>query len=157
MLLSTLEPADVFALLGKPAGQLEDPQAVLSAYVQLYDERGGAVEIEIKESKQGLGISKRNKKRFAAQAMVMLLGTLAHNLVVWCKRWLVAEAPKLKRCGVLRLVRDLFTMSGRVEVGEAYTIRRITLNKAAPLARHCLKALQSLLKREHVRVILGET
>jgi len=159
MLLSTLEPADVFALLGKPLEQLADPQTVLAAYAQLYDERGGAVEIEIKESKQGIGITKRNKKRFAAQAMVMLLGQMAHNFIVWCKRWLTeaAEVAKLKRYGVPRLVRDVFTMSGMIEVGEEQTIKRITLNKSAPLARHCLKALQALLKREHVRVILGET
>lgn len=159
LLLSTLAPADVFALLAQPTKQMEDPQAILSAYVQLYDERGGAVEIEIKESKQGLGVTKRNKKRFAAQAMVMLLGTLAHNLVVWFKRWLMdeAETAKLKRYGVPRLVRDVLTISGMVEVGEARAVTRITLNKAAPLARHCLKALQALLKREHVRVILGET
>ncbi len=159
MLLSTLEPADVFALLGKPLEEVGDPQAVLAAYGQLYDERGGAVEIEIKESKQGLGITKRNKKRFAAQAMVMLLGQLAHNLVVWFKRWLMeaAEPAKLKRYGVPRLVRDVLTISGLVEVGEARAVTRITLNKAAPVARHCLKALQALLKTEHVRVILGET
>jgi len=159
MLLSTLEPADVFALLGKPLEQLADPQTVLAAYAQLYDERGGAVEIEIKESKQGIGITKRSKKRFAAQAMVMLLGQMAHNFIVWCKRWLTeaAEVAKLKRYGVPRLVRDVFTMSGMIEVGEEQTIKRITLNKSAPLARHCLKALQALLKREHVRVILGET
>ncbi len=105
MLLSTLEPADVFALLGKPAAQTEDRQAVLAAYGQLYDERGGAVEIEIKESKQGIGITKRNKKRFAAQEMVMLLGQMAHNFVVWCKRWLMeaaagAEVETLRRAAI---------------------------------------------------------
>jgi len=157
--LSTLAPADVFALLGKPMEQPSDAPTVLAADGQLYDERGGAVEIDIKESKQGIGITKRNKKRFAAQAMVMLLGQLAHNLVVWCKRWLMdeAEVPKLKRYGVPRLVRDVLTISGMIEVGDEQTINRITLNCAAPLARHCLKALKALLKREHVRVILGET
>lgn len=159
MLLSTLAPADVFALLGKPMEQPSDAQTVLAAYGQLYDERGGAVEIDIKESKQGIGITKRNKKRFAAQAMVMLLGQLAHNLVMWCKRWLMdeAEVPKLKGYGMPRLVRDVLTISGKIEVGDEQTIKRITLNCAAPLARHCLKALKALLKREHVRVILGET
>jgi hypothetical protein len=33
-------------------------------------------------NKQGIGINKRSKKRFAAQQMVMLLGSLAHNLIV---------------------------------------------------------------------------
>jgi hypothetical protein len=49
------------------------------------------------------------------------------------------------------------TISGMVEVGAAQAVTRLTLNKAAPLARHCLKALQALLKRAHVLVILGET
>ncbi len=48
-------------------------------------------------------------------------------------------------------------MSGMIEVGDEQTIKRITRNRAAPLARHCLKALQVLLKREQVRVMLGET
>src|SRR5215210_6589363 len=53
MLLSTLEPAQVMALLGRAGEQTSDAQQVLLAYVQLYDERGGAIEIEIKEDKQG--------------------------------------------------------------------------------------------------------
>jgi hypothetical protein len=31
------------------------------------------------------------------------------------------------------------------------------LNEASALARHCTKSLRALLKREHVRVSLGET
>jgi hypothetical protein len=61
---------------------------VTLAYSPLYDKRAGTVELEIKESKQGVGIGKRSKKRFAAQQMVMLLGSLAHNLSVWARRWL---------------------------------------------------------------------
>jgi hypothetical protein len=33
----------------------------------------------------------------------------------------------------------------------------VVMNKAAPLARSCAKSLQVLLKREQVRVTLGET
>jgi hypothetical protein len=36
-------------------------------------------------SQQGLGFTKRNKKRFEAQEMLMHLGTLAHNVLV-CRR-----------------------------------------------------------------------
>ena len=46
---------------------------MILAYATLYDQRGGTVEIEIKESKQGIGINRRSKKRFAAQQIVMLL------------------------------------------------------------------------------------
>ena len=34
------------------------------------------------EDKSGLGITKRNKKRFEAGRLLMLLGTLAHNLLI---------------------------------------------------------------------------
>jgi hypothetical protein len=124
--------------------------------MQLYDERGGAIEIDIKESKQGLGITKRNKKRYCGQQMVMMLGTLAHNLVVWAKRWLMAGVPKLKKYGVPRMVRDVMVISGFLETDESGAIKRVVMNKAAPLARQCAKCLHDLLKREQVRVILGE-
>jgi hypothetical protein len=136
---------------------ISNPQAVAVAYARLYDERGGTVEIELKESKQGIGMTKRNKKRYAAQQMVLLLGTLAHNVVVWAKRWLLAEAPKLKRYGVQCLVRDVLQVSGFLELEATGLIKRIILNDTSALARHCAKSLQSLLKREHVSVILGET
>jgi hypothetical protein len=157
MLLSTLEPEEVLELLGQEKEQATDREKVLVAYMQLYDERGGAIEIEIKESKQGLGITKRNKKRFCGQQMVMMLSTLAHNLVVWAKQWLVSGVAKLKRYGVPRMVRDVLAVSGFVEVDERGTIKRVVMNKAAPLARQCAKCLHGLLKREHVSVILGET
>ncbi len=156
-LLTTLEAEQVMQLLDRPSEQTADAHQVIVAYAELYDLRGGAVEIEIKESKQGLGITKRNKKRFAAQQMVMLLGTLAHNVVMWAKRWLMADAPKLKRYGVLRLVRDVFTVSGFVEVGGAGKIKRIGLNRASALARHCTKSLRALLEAEHVSINLAET
>jgi hypothetical protein len=57
-----------------------------------------------------LGSTKRNKKRFAAQQIVMLLGILAHNVVVWTRRWLAV--PRLQRYGMVRMVRDVFHVSG---------------------------------------------
>jgi hypothetical protein len=157
LLLSTLEPADVMQLMEQPVELISNPEAVAVAYARLYDERGGTVEIELKESKQGIGVTKRNKKRYAAQQMVMLLGTLAHNVVLWAKQWLMADAPKLKRYGVVRIVRDVLQVSGFLELEATGGIKRIVLNKASALARHCAKSLRILLRREHVAVILGET
>lgn len=157
MVISSLEPEEVMKLLGESKEKVNDERAVLIGYAQLYDERGGAVEIDIKESKQGLGITKRRKKSYTGQQMVMLLGSLAHNVVVWLKRWLEAHAPKLKKYGVQRTVRDVLQVSGFVEVEKRDAIRRIVLNRASTLARHCVNALRALLKAEHVRVILGET
>jgi hypothetical protein len=157
MLISTLEPEEVMELLGQSPEKACEAQALLLAYARLYDERGGAIEIDIKESKQGLGIAKRNKKSYGGQQMVMLLGQLAHNVMVWVKRWLLSEAPKLKKYGVTRMVRDVMAVSGFVEVGNSEAIKCVILNGASALARHSVDALRALLKAEHVAVILGET
>jgi hypothetical protein len=157
LLISSLEPGEVLRLLGEGPEKEADAQAVLAAYARLYDERGGAVEIDIKESKQGLGVTKRRKKSFAGQQMVMLLGQLAHNVVVWAKRWLAEEAPKLRRYGVQRMVRDVLAVSGFVELSKSGTVKRVVLNGASAIGRACAKALRLLLEAEHVRITLGET
>jgi hypothetical protein len=78
----------------------------LLAYVTFSDQRGGGIETTCKGDKQGLGLTKRNKKRFEAQHMLTLLGSLAHNVVVWARHWLAV--PQVQQCGILRMVRDVF-------------------------------------------------
>jgi hypothetical protein len=68
-------------------------------------EKHGGVEAAFKEDKQGLGLTRRNKKRCAAQQMVLALGTLAHNVLVWARAWLVPYVPAVAHYGLLRLVR----------------------------------------------------
>ncbi len=89
--------------------------------------------------------------------MVMLSGMLAHNVVMWAKRWLKAEAPKLAGYGVPRMVRDVLQVSGFVEMEASGRIKRIVINKAAALGRQCVKALRVMLGAEHIPVSLGET
>ena len=156
MLISTLEPADVLGLLGQPLSHAHDPEKLCRAYAQLYDKRGGAVEIEIKEDKQGFGMGKRHKKKAEAQEMLVLLNVLAHNVLVWARSWLAEETPRLKRYGTLRLVRDLLSVSGVVEVDQRNRVKRIILNRAAALARGLLSALRHLLLREDVTIILDK-
>ena len=93
-----------------PLSLLSDPASVLLAYVSFYDQRGGGVETSFKGDRQGLGIGKRSKKRFTAQQVVMLLGSLAHNVIVWARHWLAS--PSLHHYGTLRMVRDVFHISG---------------------------------------------
>src|SRR5438128_6093736 len=83
VLLSALSAQHVLTLTGQSLCLLADPAAVLLAYVSFYDQRGGGIETSFKGDKQGLGIGKRSKKRFAAQQMLMLLGSLAHNVIIW--------------------------------------------------------------------------
>jgi hypothetical protein len=157
VLLSTLEPADVILLTHQPIDRVNNPTAVLLAYVYFYDQRGGGIETAFKEDKQGLGLTKRNKKRFAAQQMVLALGTLAHNVLVWARAWLVPHMPLLAHYGLLRVVRDVLHVSGTVDLDPATgRLRRLVLNAAAPLAARLVAALRVLLAPAQVVITLGE-
>ena len=68
LLISTLEAAEVIRLAGLPAAHLYEPDLVALAHAHLYDLRAGTVEIEIKEDKQGVGLTKRRKKRVTSSA-----------------------------------------------------------------------------------------
>ncbi len=156
-LISTVDPATVRARTGQPAGSEDDPAAAVLADVYFYDQRGGGVETRVKGDKQGLGITKRNKKRLEAQQMLVQLAALAHNVLVWGRDWLAPAAPVVSQYGIHRLVRDLFGVSGAVETDDTGRVCRILLNQASRLAQRCLTAFQLLLAPAQVIVILGET
>jgi hypothetical protein len=115
------------------------------------------VETAFKEENQGLGLTKRSKKRFAAQQVIIALGSLAHTVLVWAKRWLYPHLPGIARFGVKRLVRDVFGIGGRVELHADGHVTRIVLNQANRTARWLLTALQALVSSADVTVSLGET
>jgi hypothetical protein len=156
VILSTLAPTDVILLTRQPIDRVQNPHAVILAYVYFYDQRGGGVETANKEDKQGLGLGKRNKKRFEAQQMVVLLSALAHNVVVWVRQWLVLHHPGLARYGIKRLVRDVFQISGSVLINGPDEIVAIVINHAAPLAAGLVAALRVLLTPEGIAVNSGE-
>jgi hypothetical protein len=125
--------------------------------VYFYDQRGGGVETTVKGDKQGLGITKRNEKRFEAQQILVALGELAHNVLVWARGWLQSAAPGVSQYGIARLVRDVFGVSGAVELDRSGGVCGIILNQASRLAQRCLTAFHLLLAPAHVVVSLGET
>jgi hypothetical protein len=145
----------VLAMLGRPLSQAADPVAVLAAYVTFYDLRGGGIETSFKGDKQGLGLTKRNKKRFEAQHMLVLLGSLAHNVMVWARRWLTS--PPIQHYGGLRLVRDVFHISGLLRFDAETHLVEIVLNQDARLARLLIQPLRELLTPLHIVLSLGET
>ena len=130
---------------------------MLLAYVYAYDQRGGGIETANKNDKQGVGVGKRSKKRFEAQQMVVWLGTLAHNILVWARHWLAETAPQVARFGHKRLVRDLLQINGVVERDATGQVVRIVLNQAHHYARRLAGALQALVAPANIAVILGET
>ena len=157
VLISTLSPHDVVALSTQPVDRVNNPTAVLLAYVYFYDQRGGGVETAIKGDKQGLGMTKRNKKRFAAQQMVTQLNALAHNTIVWARHWLTPYVPRVRDWGIMRMVRDVFQVRGQIVFDHRQSIAQIMLNPADPLAKGLAAGLFALLGSEHIAVTLGET
>lgn len=155
LLISTLSPDEVLKLLGRPARDIYEPELVALAYAKLYDQRAGAIEIEIREDKQGVGINRRRKKRAAAQAMLTLLGTLAHNVLVWARAWLAEAEPRLKQYGLVRLLRDVLSVSGFVETDRGGVEVGVVLNRGSTLARLLAGGLRELLGEQAVTVSLG--
>jgi hypothetical protein len=155
VLISALSAQQVLALTGQPLDLLEDQAAVLLAYVRFYDQRAGGIETSFKGDKQGLGMGKRRKKRFEAQQMVMLLGSLAHNVILWARRWLAS--PGLQHYGMLRLVRDVFHLSGFLLTDASGRLTEVVLNQDAPLASALVHPLCQLLAGVSVAVNLGQT
>jgi hypothetical protein len=154
-----IAPTDLAALrraVGQEGVPVTPAELALS-YVYAYDARGGGVETSFKGDKQGLGLTKRSKKRFAAQQITTLLGSLAHNVIVWARGWLVEQQPKLAHYGMLRMVRDVFHIQGRVGLDAKGHVVQIVLNQAAPLVRGIGTALQILLAPTHTAISLGET
>lgn len=117
-----------------------------------YDLRAGGIETSLKEAKQGLGVHKRNKKSFEAQEMLMLLSQLAQNLIVWARSSLALSMAKLKKFGMLRMVRDLFQIMGQLRFDSHGNLTAVTLNESNPLA----KAFRSNLARDGTVVILRQ-
>ena len=156
VLIAPPDLAALVALLERQATAPSTDAARLLAYVYAYDRRGGGVESALRDDKQGLGLTKRNKKRFAAQQVLTLLGTLAHNVIVWARGWLSAQQAKLAHYGMVRLVRDVFHITGQIGLDTRGHVVQIVLNQAAPLVGGIVAALQALLAPAHVVVSLGE-
>ena len=155
VLIYSLSAEQILTVLGRPPSQEADPVAVLLAHVTFYDLRGGGIETSLKGDKHGLGLTKRTKKRFEAQHMLVLLGSLAHNVVVWARRWLAV--PQLQQHGILRMVRGVFHVSGFLRFDAFGSVLEIVLNQDARLAHVLIRSLRELLAPLQIVVNLGET
>jgi hypothetical protein len=120
---------------------------IMLAALYAYDLRGGGVETSIKESKQGLGITKRNKHSFYAQEMLVLLAQLASNLIIWVRNLMAQKVPFWKKYGLLRMVRDVFQIPGKIELDAQGRIIQVTLRESHCLALFFLGAISFTLAR----------
>jgi hypothetical protein len=115
------------------------------------------VETAIKGDKQGWGMTTRNKKRFEAQQLVPQLHALAHNTIVWARQWRSPYVPRVRSWGIMRMVRDVFHVSGKIVFDHRQSISQIILNPADPFAKGLAPGLFALLGSECIVVNLGET
>ncbi|HKX55664.1 MAG TPA: hypothetical protein VJN01_06170, partial [Xanthomonadales bacterium] len=153
LILSSLKPETVLDLTGQPA--TTDPHQQGLAYLSFYDQRAGSIEISFKQDNQGLAATKRNKKKFAAQQMLLLLETLAHNTIVWLRHKLAEVCPALAKFGLKRWVRDVFHIPGLLCFDQACHLFQIVLQQSDPIARKLAPPLASLA-RSKIYIILGE-
>jgi len=159
LLFANLSDFDLLLLMGERP--TTDAATIMGAYLHFYDQRGGGIESSFGQDKSGLGLTKRNKKRFQAQRFLMLLGTLAHNLVIWSRRWLAAASPqvaqRLQHYGIKRIIRDLYHISGTLSFDAQGRLCAIALNPASSLAKLMLLPLRHLLAPASIAVNLDKT
>ena len=156
VLASTLSDEDLLWLARQPMRKEPTSTQVMFAMLYAYDLRSGGVETSIKGSKQGLGLTKRNKKRFAAQEMLVLLAQLAYNLTIWMRNLLANQSPRLRGYGLLRMVRDVFQIDGCVHWDAQGRILAITLNKHDPFTEHLIEAWHPSWAQDEMYPNLGQ-
>lgn len=106
-----------------------------------YDQRGGDLEIEIKQDKLGLALTHRRKQRWAAQEAWVILTDLAHNLLKWTRDWMFVGSS-FETYGHLRLVQDVLSIPGRLEF-KGDKLQKVALQRSHPYALE----MQSCLTR----------
>jgi hypothetical protein len=156
VLVSSLSDEELLWLARHPFREEPTLMQVMFAILYAYDLRSGGVETSIKGSKQGLGLTKRNKKRFAAQEMLVLLAQLAYNLTIWMRNLLANQSPKLRGYGLLRMVRDVFQIDGCVHWDAKGRILAIMLNKYDPFTERFITGLESLWSQDEMCPNLGQ-
>jgi hypothetical protein len=157
VLVTTVWPEEALERVWLSAEEWAHGDAELLALVYLYDQRGGGVETSFKGDKGGLGMQKRAKKHWEGQQMLTLLGMLAHNLVVWSRRWLGQLEASVREYGIERMVRDIYQLHGRVVLNGWGQVIKIVFSAAIPLAHRIGTACRKLFGTHSIIISLGKT
>jgi Transposase DDE domain group 1 len=156
VLIFTLNDSLLFRLCERVMPANPQPSDILLAALHAYDRRGGGIETQNKADKQGLGLARRNKHRFAAQEMLVLLAQLAHNLVIWTRNDLAQADQRLQKYGIHRTVRDALQIAGRIQVNAQGQVQQITLNERHPLASAFQAASAQWFANDDLSLNLGQ-
>jgi hypothetical protein len=146
----------IFELAHSPMPETYTELELISAIVDAYDLRGGGVETSYRNSKQGIGLHKRNKKYFHAQELLILLAQLAYNVTAWVQNELAQHSATIASFGTLRMIRDAFQIAGKIEFDAKGKIVSITLNQIHKLAQAFHDHWQSRFAQSEMCFSLGE-
>lgn len=156
VLVSSLTPQQVSALVGCPTEAISQLAALIQAYTDVYDDRSGPMEHSFGEDHQGLPLGKRHRRAFVAQEMLLLWLALAHNTLVWSRQWLASGYPQVRDLGILRLVRDVMQVPGLVTFDCTGRLIQVAFNALDPLATELVKAWQPVLAPLGITVTQAE-
>ncbi|HEX2185030.1 MAG TPA: hypothetical protein VHN78_05945 [Chloroflexota bacterium] len=130
------------------------PEFGMLGTVDHYDARA-AVEADLKGDKYGLGLGVLRKRKLAAQRVLLLLGQLAHNVLLWARTWLATHVPRLAELGIVRLVREVWAIPGRVKLAGGL-LQRVRLRPEHPRARDVCSGLRALLTPSQIALCLAQ-
>lgn len=134
ILVFNLSDDQLATLLGRARPGMGGESERLFNALHFYDLRGGGTETQFRGDKQGLGLSHRHKRRFDAQVMLVALGQLAHNVVIWTRNRLAHVDARFAHYGVLRIVRDVYQVLGCLEFDDRSRLVAARLNPASTFA-----------------------
>ena len=156
VLVFNLDDNLLFTLAHQPFVARPTVTQLMTAAMTAYDLRSGSIEASFKGGKQGLGINKRNKRNFHAQAMLVLLAQLAYHTILWLRRRLNQHTTTFQHWGMLRMIRDLFHIPGQVRFDGRGHIREVTLNRRHALAPPFVAAMTATCARNGTHLNLGK-
>jgi hypothetical protein len=111
--------------------------------VHFYDNRAQQ-EVQIRQDKMGLQLTRRRKRAWAAQEAWVVLNDLAHNLLTWTHDWMWAGSP-FEGYGCLRLVQDILSLEGHLTF-KGDKLQKVALCRSDPIASKVAPCLERLLK-----------
>ncbi len=101
-------------------------------------------------------MNKRNKRSFHAQPLLVLLAQLAYHITSWLRDELAQPKPEMNHFGMLRMIRDAFAISGRMQFDEQGNLVQVVLNRTPILAKTFYETWQSSFARDNLSLILSE-
>ena len=151
-----------------------DTTATLEDLLLEYDRRSGVPENSFSQDYQALSLRKYRKAGFIAQQVLLLLFQLAHNLMIWMKKWVIkaVEVPQdasektqnahrkatkmLEERGLKRLRRDILAIPGKVCIEQGTKVVSIRVNPLYPLIHLVTTATKALFKQYEILVLMDK-